>query len=155
MKRKSVTKPIRSEAEYDRVLAEIAALLDAPPQSAAADRLELLSILAEAWESAHHPIDPPDPIDAIRHFGRQQKLFFAHFRAVQGQLPGVFHEVFMDEGDWDMVAAVKAYQEVGFEGPIRADHTPWIVEDNEWAHRGFAFEIGYMRGLVQALDELG
>jgi mannonate dehydratase len=95
-----------------------------------------------------------DPIDAIRHFGRQGKLFFAHFRAVQGQLPEPFYEVFMDEGDWDMVEAVRAYQEVGFEGPIRADHTPWIVEDDQWAHRGFAFEIGYMRGLVQALEAL-
>lgn len=94
-----------------------------------------------------------DPIQAIYHFGRQQKLFFAHFRAVQGQLPGVFCEVFMDEGDWDMVAAMRAYREVGFDGPIRADHTPWLVGENEWAHRGFAFEIGYMRGLVQALGE--
>jgi mannonate dehydratase len=92
-------------------------------------------------------------IVAIYHFGRQNKIVFAHFRAVQGQVPK-FDEVFMDEGDTDTFAAMKAYKDVGFEGPIRADHTPGVVGDNQSGQRGFAFEIGYMRGLAQAVEVL-
>jgi mannonate dehydratase len=90
-------------------------------------------------------------IDAIHHFGRQGKIVFAHYRAVRGQVPR-FDEVFMDEGDTDMFAAMRAYKEVGFDGPMRADHTPGVVGDNAYAHRGFAFEIGYMRAMAQAAD---
>jgi mannonate dehydratase len=92
-------------------------------------------------------------VDAIYHFGRQKKIVFAHYRAVQGQVPK-FDEVFMDEGDSDMFAAMKAYKDVGFDGPMRADHTPGVVGDNPSAHRGFAFEIGYMRAMAQAVDTL-
>jgi mannonate dehydratase len=65
-----------------------------------------------------------------------------------------FDEVFMDEGDTDMFAAMQAYKDVGFDGPMRADHTPRVVGDNQYAHRGFAFEVGYMRGLAQAVDSM-
>ena len=65
-------RPIRTEADYEAALAEIDHLLDAPEGSAAAEGLELFSILVEAYEEAHHPIDPPDPIDAI-HFRMEQQ----------------------------------------------------------------------------------
>jgi HTH-type transcriptional regulator/antitoxin HigA len=65
-------RPIRTEADYDAALAEIDRLLDAAEGSAGAERLELLSILVEAYEEVHHPIDPPDPVDAI-HFRMEQQ----------------------------------------------------------------------------------
>lgn len=92
-------------------------------------------------------------VDAIYRFGKQHKIFFAHYRAVQGQVPD-FTEVFMDEGGNDMYAAMKAYKDVGFTGPMRADHSPAVIGDNRQAHRGFAFEIGYMKGMAQAVDAL-
>ncbi len=94
-----------------------------------------------------------DMIEAIRHFGRQGKIFFAHFRNPRGQMP-CFDEVFPDEGDTDMVAAVRAYREVGFDGVMRIDHCPGVVNDNARADRSFAFQVGYLKGLVQALDQL-
>ena len=92
-----------------------------------------------------------DVVEAIRHFGAREKIFFAHFRDTQGTLP-TFTEVFMDEGDTDMLAAAQAFRDVGFNGLIRADHTPGVVGDNLHAHRGFAFQVGYMRGLSQAAN---
>jgi len=86
-------------------------------------------------------------IKAIRHFGRQGKIFFAHFRNPRGQVP-YFDEVFPDEGDTDLLQAVRAYQEVGYDGVIRIDHCPGVVGDNRTADRSFAFQVGYMRGLV-------
>ncbi len=58
--------PIKTEADYDVALAVISGLLDAPQGSPDGDRLEVLSILVEAYEDMHHPIDPPDPIEAIK-----------------------------------------------------------------------------------------
>ena len=48
----------------------------------------------------------------IRKFGRQQKIFFVHFRDVQGQATD-FVETFHDDGKTDMVACMQAYKEVG------------------------------------------
>ncbi len=93
-----------------------------------------------------------DMIEAIRHFGRQGKIFFAHFRNPRGKVP-VFEEVFPDEGDTDMLAAVRAYQEVGFDGVIRVDHAPAVVEDTH-SERTFAYQVGYFKGLVDAIDVL-
>jgi HTH-type transcriptional regulator/antitoxin HigA len=67
-------KPIRTEAAYRAAMRQIDALLDAPQGSAAADRLEVLSLLVEAYEEKHCPIDPPDPIEAIKFRMEQQGL---------------------------------------------------------------------------------
>lgn len=91
-------------------------------------------------------------VNAIRHFGGQQKIFFAHFRNPRGQVP-FFDEVFPDEGDIDMVEAVKAFNDVGYDGVIRIDHCPGVIGDNRHADRSFAFQVGYLKGLVQTLAE--
>jgi mannonate dehydratase len=86
--------------------------------------------------------------DVIRHFGRQGKLFFAHFRNVRGKYPR-FDETFQDDGDTDQFDAVKAYLEVGFQGPIRPDHSPRLAGDSD-GHVGMAYSVGYLRALIQA-----
>ncbi len=93
-----------------------------------------------------------DMIQAIHSFGRQGKIFFAHFRNPRGQVP-VFEEVFPDEGDSDMVAAVRAYRDVGFDGVIRVDHAP-AVEGDSHSERTFAYQVGYFKGLVDAVEAL-
>ncbi len=65
-------KPIKTEAEYEAALALIDTLLDAKPGSSEEAALELFSILVEAYESQIYPIDPPDPIEAIK-FAMEQK----------------------------------------------------------------------------------
>ena len=57
--------PVRTEQEYDAALAEIERLWDATPNTPAADRLDVLATLVEAYEATHWSITPPDPIDAI------------------------------------------------------------------------------------------
>jgi HTH-type transcriptional regulator / antitoxin HigA len=61
-------RPIRTDQDYERALAEIRRLFDAPPGSPEYDRLEVLSILVEAYEEAHYPMPLPDPIEAIEYF---------------------------------------------------------------------------------------
>jgi len=49
---------IKTENDYDRTLARIDALMDAEPGSPAADELEVLVALVEAYEAKHHPVPP-------------------------------------------------------------------------------------------------
>jgi mannonate dehydratase len=92
-------------------------------------------------------------LDEIRHFGKDGKIFLVHFRAVRGAVPK-YTEVFLDEGDLDMLQVMKAYRDVGYAGPIVSDHTPGMEGDTKWGHRGRTFSHGYMRGLVHAVNAM-
>jgi HTH-type transcriptional regulator/antitoxin HigA len=67
-------KPIRSEADYEQALAELERLWGAKSGTPEGDRLDVLATLIDAYEARHHPIDPPDPIEAIRFRMEQQGL---------------------------------------------------------------------------------
>ena len=97
---------------------------------------------------------PEKAIDAIRRFAGQDKIFYVHFRNVRGAFPK-FDEVFIDEGDVNMIAAIKAYKDAGYDGVITPDHTPRVVGDAPYGHRGRAFALGYIRAAMQAVDLLG
>lgn len=60
-------RPIKTEADYDAALAEIAQLMNAEPETPEYDRLDVLATLVEAYEEKAHPIEAPDPIAAIYH----------------------------------------------------------------------------------------
>ena len=65
-------KPIRTDADHDRALREIESLWGAAEGTPQGDRLEVLITLVEAYERDHYPVDPPDPIEAIRFRLEQQ-----------------------------------------------------------------------------------
>jgi HTH-type transcriptional regulator/antitoxin HigA len=67
-------KAIRNEADYRATMAEIDKLLNAPEGTAETDRLEVLSVLAHAYEAARWPVTAPSPLDAIRFRMEQQGL---------------------------------------------------------------------------------
>ena len=67
-------KPIRSAADCEAALAEIERLWGAPAGTPEGDRLDVLATLVDAYESKHYPMDPPDPIDAIKFRMEQQGL---------------------------------------------------------------------------------
>ncbi len=96
-----------------------------------------------------------DIVQNIRHFGNKGKIFFAHFRDLQGQVPA-FSESFHDDGETDMAACVKAYDEIDFDGVIRPDHTPTFAIDKEetggYNFLGRLFAVGYMRGLMHGVE---
>ena len=89
-----------------------------------------------------------DACDAIREMGPRSKIVYVHFRNIRGTHRN-FQEVFVDEGDVDMVRAMEAYKEVGFEGPLMMDHTPRIPGDDQ-VGAGRAYAVGYIRALIQA-----
>jgi HTH-type transcriptional regulator/antitoxin HigA len=70
----SEIKPIRTEADYEAALAEVERLWGSRSRTPNGDRLDVLATLIDAYESAHYPIDPPDPIEAIKFRMEQQNL---------------------------------------------------------------------------------
>jgi mannonate dehydratase len=66
---------------------------------------------------------------AIRNFGGQGKIFFVHLRDVRGK-PERFVETFHDDGQTDMAACIRAYRDVGFDGPCRPDNVPTMAGDS-------------------------
>jgi HTH-type transcriptional regulator/antitoxin HigA len=61
-------RPIHTQADYKATLREVSALMESDPVLGTpdGDRLDVLTTLVQAYEARHHPIDPPDPIEAIR-----------------------------------------------------------------------------------------
>jgi len=96
----------------------------------------------------------PDLPTVIRHFGKQGKIFFAHFRDVRGT-PEKFVETFHDDGQTDMLACLEAYRDIGFEGVLRPDHVPTMEGDSNdtpaYSAIGRLFAIGYIKGLREAV----
>ena len=90
----------------------------------------------------------------IGDFGRQGKLFFVHFRDVLGTAEQ-FEESWHDAGKTDMLACLRAYKDIGFEGVLRPDHVPTVEGDSNenagYSSFGRLYAIGYIRGLRQAV----
>jgi len=58
--------PIKTEQDYERALERLEVIFDAKINSKEGDEAEILSLLIENYENLYHPIDLPDPIEAIK-----------------------------------------------------------------------------------------
>ncbi len=67
-------KPIKTETDYNVALQAVENLMDAKIDTPEGDRLDVLVTLIEAYEEKHHPIFPPDPVEAIIHQMESQGL---------------------------------------------------------------------------------
>jgi HTH-type transcriptional regulator/antitoxin HigA len=66
--------PIRTKQDYEAALKEVERLWGAKAGTAEGDRLDVLATLIDAYEAEHYPIDPPDPVEAIKFRMEQQGL---------------------------------------------------------------------------------
>jgi len=86
--------------------------------------------------------------EMIEFFGPKGRIFYVHFRDVQGVVP-CFQECFIGEGNYDPAEAMVLLEKNGFDGFLLDDHVPHMDDDTVWNHRGRAHAIGYMQGLLQ------
>lgn len=90
----------------------------------------------------------------IEHFGRQGKIAFVHLRDVRGTAEH-FEETFHDAGPTDLLACLRAYQAVGYNGLLRPDHVPTLEGETNaapgYGTYGRLFAVGYIRGLCEAV----
>lgn len=98
--------------------------------------------------------DPGSEIfDVIRFFGNRRKIFNVHFRNIRGHFLN-FQETFPDDGDVNMIQAMRVYKEVGYDGMIMPDHVPKI-EGDAGGRQAFAFAFGYIQALIQMVGQEG
>ena len=91
--------------------------------------------------------------DVIRWFGSRKKIFNVHFRNIRGRVLD-FVEAFPDEGDVNMLQAMRAYKEVGYEYMLMPDHVPGI-SGRDPSGTAFAYCYGYIAALLQAVNSEG
>lgn len=88
--------------------------------------------------------------DVIRYFGTRGKIFNVHFRNISGGFLN-FRETFIDDGDVDMLKAMRVYKEIGYGGMMMPDHVPAVAGDTDHL-QGFAFAFGYIKALIAAVS---
>lgn len=91
--------------------------------------------------------------EMIEFFGPKGKIFYCHFRDVQGEVPN-FIECFLGEGNYDPAEVMVLLKRNGFTGFMLDDHVPQMDGDTDWQHRGRANMIGYMQGMLKMMDYL-
>jgi mannonate dehydratase len=91
-----------------------------------------------------------DIYEAIERYAGQGKMGYVHFRNVKGKVPN-YHEVFMDEGDIDMLRTLRLYRKHGYDGVLIPDHTPSMECSAPW-HAGMAWALGYMRAAITLIE---
>lgn len=85
-----------------------------------------------------------------------EKIFFVHFRNTTGHKLS-YRETFHDNGEIDMAKMLMLYKKCGVDVPIRVDHVPLMAGEKQkiagYTAIGRLFAIGYLKGLMQAIEE--
>ena len=83
-------------------------------------------------------------------------IAYVHYRDVVGTAED-FRESWQDNGQTDMAEAMRAYREVGFSGPMRPDHVPQMLGEDDgepgYTMLGRLFAFGYIRGMMHATEK--
>lgn len=91
-----------------------------------------------------------DVYEAIDTYSAQDKIAYVHFRNVVGKVPN-YTETFVDDGDVDMIKALRIYHKNGYDGVIIPDHTPHMSCAAGW-HAGMAYALGWMRAVITMIE---
>jgi len=99
-----------------------------------------------------------DLLTAIRHFGAQKKIFLVEVSNLQSK-PSYVVEAFLDETMREattdiapILRALQAYHAAGYEGTVQPATPLGMVGDTVWGHKGQAFNLGYLRALLQVVE---
>ena len=98
--------------------------------------------------------DPAGDIhEVIRYFGQRRKIFNIHFRNIRGKRDD-FQEVYLDNGDMNMVEVARTLHQVDYPYMVMPDHVPQHPDDpGSW--QAFAHSYGYIKALLDSLETLG
>ena len=131
---RGIAKLFYSTAEYERLID----LYDSP-----ANGFELcMGTIQEMPES--------DIYEFLDKYSKVNKIGYVHCRNVIGKVPH-YREAFIDEGDIDMIKALRILKHNHYNGIIIPDHTPEMTCDAPW-HAGMAFALGYLKAALQMIE---
>ncbi len=91
-----------------------------------------------------------DVYNATEQYSKLEKISYIHFRNVIGKVPN-YKEVFVDEGDIDMLKILRILKANNFNGVLIPDHTPQMSCAAPW-HSGMAYAMGYMKALLNQVN---
>ena len=91
-----------------------------------------------------------DIYQTVDRYSSQKDIAYVHCRNVKGKVPD-YQEVFLDEGDIDMIRVLRILHKNGYDGVLIPDHAPQMACDAPW-HAGFAHALGYLRAALQAIE---
>jgi mannonate dehydratase len=91
-----------------------------------------------------------DVYDLLDKYSKQNKIGYVHSRNVIGKVPN-YREAFIDEGDIDIIKALRILKNNDYDGVIIPDHTPEMACDAPW-HAGMAFALGYLKAVFKLLE---
>jgi mannonate dehydratase len=91
-----------------------------------------------------------DTYEAVETYSRQGKIAYVHLRNVRGKVPR-YVEVFIDEGDTDLIRVLRILHKHGYDGVITPDHSPSLNCAAPW-HAGFAFALGYIKAALTLIE---
>ncbi len=118
------------------------AILDVNPSPA--NSLELcLGTVAEMAEGDIYAL-----VDKVSQMGR---IGYIHFRNVRGKVPH-YREVFVDEGDTDMIRILRILHRNHYAGVLIPDHTPLLECAAPW-QAGMAFAMGYIKAAIHLIEQ--
>lgn len=90
-----------------------------------------------------------DVYEVVERYSKGKNIGYLHLRNVRGKVPH-YEEVFIDEGDIDVIRVLRILLANDYDGVIIPDHTPQMSCDAPW-HAGMAYALGYMRAAIHAL----
>lgn len=94
-----------------------------------------------------------DIYEATDNYTRQGKVAYVHCRNVVGKVPR-YREVFIDEGDIDMIRILRILKKNKFTGVLIPDHTPQMSCDAPW-YAGMAYAMGYLKATISMVKNEG
>lgn len=84
-----------------------------------------------------------DIYETVETYAAMKKVAYVHLRNVRGKVPN-YYEVFIDEGDTDILKVLHILARNDYQGVIIPDHAPQMNCPAPW-HAGMAFALGYLR----------
>lgn len=87
-----------------------------------------------------------DAYATVERYSQAGRLAYVHFRNVQGKAP-YYHEMFVDDGDTDMLRVLQILHQNGFDGVLIPDHTPLLECAAPW-HAGMAYALGWLKAAL-------
>ena len=81
---------------------------------------------------------------------RAGRLAYIHLRNVRGKVPH-YQEMFVDDGDTDILRVLRILHANGYDGVLIPDHTPLLECAAPW-HAGMAYAIGWMRAALAMIE---
>lgn len=91
-----------------------------------------------------------DIYETIDQYASQNRLGYVHFRNVHGKVP-TYKETFIDDGDIDMLRAIKILKDNNFNGVLIPDHCPSMSCSAPW-HAGMAYALGFMKAALKSME---